>query len=149
MNAYLYRLEESEKGPLGALILDRLDDDGEKLVRLAVACTLELPWRDNASNISCIPVGTYVCKRYHSEKFPDTFEVTGVPGRSSVLFHAGNTSADTHGCILLGRSWGWLYGDKRAVLNSGETFKDFLALTASADEFPLTIIDEAKVKVVA
>lgn len=142
MNAYLYRLEESDKGPLGALVLDRDDGSGYGPARLAVACTLEL----HASNISSIPVGTYICKRYHSAKFPDTFEVTGVPGRGSILFHAGNTAEDTHGCILLGRSWGWLYGDKRAVLNSGDTFKEFLALTASVDEFTLTIIDEAKVK---
>lgn len=144
MNAYIYRFEETEKGTLGALVLER--DDGNGLMRLAAGCTMELPWKDNQQEVSCIPPGAYTAKRVNSPKFGDTFEVTGVPGRSHVLFHAGNTTADTHGCILVGRSWGWLWTDKRAVLNSGETFKAFLDLTAHVDEFTLHIVDETQVK---
>ena len=56
------------------------------------AVTYELPWRDNQKSISCIPAGEYICRRYSSEKYKDTFEVTDVPGRSYILFHVGNTA---------------------------------------------------------
>jgi hypothetical protein len=64
--------------------------------------TLELPWLDNQPQISCIPKGTYTCRRLNSVKFGETFQVCDVPGRQGILFHAGNTAKDTRGCILLG-----------------------------------------------
>lgn len=72
--------------------------------------TIELPWYENKPRISCIPPGTYTCVWQKSPKFGMTYEVTKVPGRSRVLFHAGNAAgnaekgmkADSQGCILLG-----------------------------------------------
>jgi len=65
--------------------------------------TLELPWRDNAEDISCIPPGTYKAKITYSNKFKrDLPELLDVPGRSKVRIHAGNTTRDTLGCILVG-----------------------------------------------
>lgn len=64
--------------------------------------TLELPWLDNKPKISCIPTGEYICKKTISQKAGRTYEVTNVPGRSGILFHAGNEPKDTEGCILLG-----------------------------------------------
>lgn len=66
--------------------------------------TLELPDRGNKPQISCIPAGTYTCRRINSPKFGDTFEVCGVPDRSQILFHPGNSVKDTRGCILVGIS---------------------------------------------
>jgi hypothetical protein len=71
-----------------------------------IAVTLELAWRDNARAVSCIPHGRYLCKRVQSPKHGDTFEVTGVPGRSAILFHAGNVATDSQGCVLLGAAMG-------------------------------------------
>jgi len=113
-------MEESEKGTLGVLKIDKQ----------LFCCTLEPPDLLNASNVSCIPVQQYWCESYSSQKYPNTFEITNVPGRTHVLFHAGNTIEDTAGCVLLGRNWGVLSGD-RAVLNSGDTFKKFLAHMAN------------------
>ena len=68
--------------------------------------TLEEEWKDNARNISCIPEGSYVCKRVTRPSGQVTFEVTGVIGRTGILFHTGNTEEDTQGCILLGMEFG-------------------------------------------
>jgi len=65
--------------------------------------TLELPWLDNASNISCIPAGWYECVRHTSPSKGECFSVIGVPGRTNVLIHAGNYTRNTQGCILVGK----------------------------------------------
>lgn len=107
----------------------------------AFCVTLEPPDLNNAPNISNIPPGNYRCRRYSSAKFPYTFEIAGVPGRDGVLFHAGNTVGDTRGCVLLGQYFGKLRDDRRAVLNSGNTFAAFMGLLASEDGFDLNIIE--------
>lgn len=93
---------------------------------------------DNQQNISCIPAGTYICKRVISPKFGETFEVTYVPGRSHILFHKGNLAEDTHGCIIVGEYFDPLYGE-HAVLSSGKAFKEFFAILDGIDEFTLVI----------
>lgn len=128
----IIRIEQSEAGTFGALTVD-----GE-----AFCVTLELPDRDNQRLISCIPEGQYSCQRYRSAKYPDTFQVHGVPNRSSILFHAGNTTDDTKGCILLAQYFGKVRNpERRAVLNSGSTFKSFMERVGNIQEFTLTIED--------
>jgi len=107
----------------------------------AFCVTLEPYSRDNASNVSCIPTGQYICKRYSSPRYPDTFEITGIQGRSYVLFHSGNVDEHTAGCVLLAAEYGKL-GNDRAVLNSGNTFKKFLENLDGVNEFKLTIVEE-------
>lgn len=103
-------------------------------------CTVEPPDKHNARNVSSIPAGQYTCRRYSSERYPDTFQVMNVPDRTKVLFHAGNTKADTAGCILLGQYWAKLLGNI-ATLNSGKTFKSFMGLMRDYKAFDLTIIE--------
>ncbi len=109
--------------------------------------SVEPPWRDNAPRVSCIPDGRYTAQRCRtlahygfkdSPRFGDTFEVTGVPGRSLILFHKGNTAADTLGCIVLGEQFELLNGQP-AVLASGQAFAEFKLKTASLDTFDLLI----------
>lgn len=74
---------------------------------LPVMETLEDAWRQNQRSISCIPAGTYICTPHGWEpnsgyRFKKTWLVNGVPNRSAILIHAGNTHVDTHGCILVG-----------------------------------------------
>lgn len=102
------------------------------------AVTLERPWLNNAPQKSCIPFGVYVCKRVKSPKFGDTFEVTGVPGRSHILFHQGNIPEDSLGCILVGERFDPVNG-KNGITASREGFKEFLRHFIDRTEFTLTI----------
>lgn len=69
--------------------------------------TLERPdlnnQRDNKATkeneSSCIPEGIYVCKKYSSPKYPDTWEITGVPNRDRILFHSANYVHQLLGCV--------------------------------------------------
>lgn len=69
--------------------------------------TTELPWRNNARQLSCIPHGAYTCALVNSPKFGRVYGVANVPGRSHVLIHAANVAGDVtqgwdtqlHGCI--------------------------------------------------
>lgn len=50
-----------------------------------------------------IPVGVYPIVLSYSERFRALLpELLNVPGRTGIRIHAGNTEADTEGCILLG-----------------------------------------------
>ena len=73
--------------------------------------TLELPWKDNKKDQSCIPEGVYDLEVYDSAKFGRCLHVLDVPGRDGVLIHAGNYTRDTHGCILPGSQFTDLDGD--------------------------------------
>ena len=99
--------------------------------------TLEPYSNDNQSNVSCIPAQQYMCKPYSSAKYNNVYQVMNVPGRSSILFHSGNTDNHTEGCIILASYYGKLNGDW-AALNSGTTFNKFREYIAQ-DDFLLTI----------
>ena len=68
--------------------------------------TLENPYLDNQRNISCIPEGQYSV-RLRTARESATRDylhllVKDVPNRDYILFHIGNKSSDTRGCILVG-----------------------------------------------
>ena len=66
----------------------------------AICHTIELPWRDNRRNVSCIPEGRYALQRYKSRRFGPCLLVADVPGRSGILIHAANHAAtELRGCI--------------------------------------------------
>jgi hypothetical protein len=126
----LIRLEEDDRwGTMGMLLFQE---------RIFCA-TLEPSDVENAVNVSSIPAQQYWCERYSSPKFPNTYRVRNVPGRSKILFHAGNTIRDTAGCIILGQRHSILADKERAMLNSGDTFSAFLALTKNYELLHLTI----------
>jgi len=98
--------------------------------------TIEKPWLENVPYLSCIPEGVYTCKRYSSERFPNTFEITDVEGRTHILFHAGNTAKDVVGCVALGQ---YIDQDKYEIRNSGFAFREFMADLEGVEEFELNI----------
>lgn len=100
--------------------------------------TLERPWLDNKTDISCIPDGHYSCKRVNSHTFGNTFEVCNVCGRDQILFHAGNFVYDSRGCILLGKSFE-IIGGKFGISNSKNAFAEFLKRLDGKDKFDLNI----------
>lgn len=111
--------------------------------------TLELPWKDNQHDISCIPTGTYECHMTHSPKFGrDTYELVGVLNRSDVRIHPANYAGDVsqgrkselNGCIALGSHIAHV--NSQAVIanskNSVQAFEDLL----DRKPFLLTIVQE-------
>ncbi|MFB2121054.1 DUF5675 family protein [Parapedobacter sp. 2B3] len=62
--------------------------------------TIELPWRNNRRNVSCIPEGRYRLARYRSRRFGNCLVVEGVRGRRGILMHPANdASTELQGCI--------------------------------------------------
>ena len=94
--ARIIRSPCTDQGTFGRLVF------GSQVVH-----TVELPWRDNARQRSCIPPGAYTCALVQSPRFGRVYGVQAVPGRSHVLIHAANLGGDVeqgwathlHGCI--------------------------------------------------
>ena len=62
--------------------------------------TIELPWKNNETKVSCIPEGKYFIKKRYSKKFQWHLEIVGVKNRSLILFHpANNALSELNGCI--------------------------------------------------
>jgi len=73
--------------------------------------TIELPWLNNQSRISCIPEGEYTVIKHVSPKFGSCLWIQNVPDRSEILMHVGNYAgslnpatgkSDLLGCIAPG-----------------------------------------------
>jgi hypothetical protein len=94
MKITIIRTTENEFGTFGTLIIDK-----------RVVCqTLELPWKNNEKDVSCIPAQIYKCICWESPTKGKCLHILGVPGRDNVLIHKGNTIKDSEGCILVGMS---------------------------------------------
>jgi hypothetical protein len=135
--------------PISSLMLKRIDhrDWATYGVILGpkgpVIVTLERPFADNFGKMSYIRAGVYQAKRTYSPKLRiETFEVTGVEGRSRILFHAGNTAADSEGCILTGTTFDPIGADgKVGVTGSKVAFLELMTLLRDTKEFSLTVAD--------
>ena len=133
---HLYRSRRSSHGTEGFLVAGNF-----------TCFTLELPWKNNKPNISCIPKGEYEVVIRISPRRGKTYHVTQVEGRSYILIHSGNFAGDeskglkTHvkGCILLGKYHGSLE-NQRAVLQSRLTIGAFMNFL-DYHPFHLTIHD--------
>ena len=64
-----------------------------------VCYSIELPWRGNRRNESCIPEGRYRLRAYRSRRFGPCLRVEGVSGRNGILIHPANDSKQLRGCI--------------------------------------------------
>lgn len=95
MQVQLIRVSQSAQGTFGVLLINGLP--------FCVTC--EEPWKNNQKGVSCIPAGRYLCKKHSGPRFKDVWQLMDVPGRSAVLIHNGNTTADTEGCILVGQNY--------------------------------------------
>lgn len=87
--------------------------------------TLELPWKENRSNISSIPAGRYRCYWTYSPRFKRRmYLVDGVPGRAGIRIHPANIYSQLNGCIALGETRGVMSG-VRAILRSAPAVREF------------------------
>lgn len=77
---------------------------------------------------TAIPYGTYEIKWTYSPRFKKyTPQLMNVPSFEGIRIHAGNTSADTEGCLILGKN---KYVGK--VLNSRATINKFYPIIKNA-----------------
>lgn len=116
LKATLTRLQTTDEGTFGVLTF------GQQSLR-----TVELPWRGNQRQVSCIPPGTYSCRRVRSPRFGQVYHVQNVPGRSAILIHSANFAGDTQkgyvtqlqGCIAPCLAFGWLRNSKGHMQRAG------------------------------
>jgi hypothetical protein len=120
----LLRTEDTNDGVFGTLALP----NGQVLL------TMEEDWNNNRPRVSCIPAGEYsLVRTLYRKRGYETFEITGVPGRSRCLVHPANTEEDVEGCVGVGLRRGPLMVhdeddprrplvEKRAVLDSQIAF---------------------------
>lgn len=77
---------------------------------------------------TAIPYGTYEIKWTYSPRFKKyTPQLMNVPSFEGVRVHAGNTSADTEGCLILGEN-----KQVGKVLNSRATINKFYPIIKEA-----------------
>jgi hypothetical protein len=123
-------------------ILSRFDrgDQGNfgRLIAGAFSCfTGELPWRNNAPSISCVPIGIYSVVWAWSPRFQTfKYRLLEVPARAGVLKHAANMMGDValgvraqlNGCIALGERLGWMDRQKALLLSQPAVrmFEDYM-----------------------
>lgn len=119
--------------------LTRFDSSSNRdgtLGRFEEWATIEDDWKGNRLHVSAIPTGEYICRRaMYNKGGYETFEVTGVPNRSKILFHRANTEEDVEGCIGIASYFGVLkvldedtgiMRYKLAGLGSRDAFKAFM-----------------------
>lgn len=128
MDLQLRRTAYKDAGIFGELV----NIDGHILLQ-----TLEHSYNDKPK----VPQGEYKCVRgqhklAHQDHSFETFEVTGVPDHTGILFHVGNFDNDSSGCILLGLSAGGTQ-----LFSSREAFQKFMALQQGVDSFTLIVTD--------
>lgn len=80
----LQRNESTDQGTVGTLLF------GSETCR-----TLELPWRDNKQQLSCIPPGSYDLVWAKSPKFGMCYHLVHVHMRANVLIHSANFAGDS------------------------------------------------------
>lgn len=114
-DAILLRQERGDQGTFGRLIARGLG-----------LFSGELPWRENASSISCVPAGTYRAMVTYSPRFGrGLYLVDAVPARSGIRVHPANLMGDRskgfacqlNGCIALGERLGWIDRQKAVLLS--------------------------------
>tara|TARA_R100001244_G_scaffold132173_1_gene107407 strand:+ start:1366 stop:1773 length:408 start_codon:yes stop_codon:yes gene_type:complete len=131
--AFLTRLEDDSHQTLGHLTLF----DG--LEKIFECVTLELPWKANMRNISCIPKGVYKCKHRSSEKYKNHIILQDVPNRRYILIHYGNYNTDTRGCILVGSRFGKINRDSLLDITASRRTLNELLESTEAEGFELNI----------
>lgn len=124
------RLVRRSYSPLG-VFGELFDSTGVK-----ICDTLEHAYENDQPKLN---TGEHSCVRgqhqLHSSDQPfETFEITGVPGHTGILFHVGNVSADSSGCVLLGLS------TPGKLVESRTTFNAFMARLKGINTFVLEVV---------
>jgi len=116
---------------------------GILLIDGVFACwTLEDVVRDvKIPGETAIPAGRYDVRLSLSQRFQKVLpEVLAVPGFTGIRIHAGNTQADTHGCVLVGRvrAYDRVEESKLALMNVMEHLR---RATTAGDPITISVED--------
>lgn len=104
MTLEIYRHTYNSDYTVGDMYIRETEESGLKWL----CNTLEPTWRDlskepKVNGHTAIPAGKYLCSYDFSWKFHRKLpRLYNVPNFDGILIHAGNTSKDTKGCILVG-----------------------------------------------
>jgi hypothetical protein len=112
--AFLFRYNSTDEGTPGFLVCGSFK-----------CFTMELPWRNNVRQKSCIPKGIFFCTWKNSAKFGLVPWLHSVPGRDGILIHNGTWAGDvnlkyktnSHGCILLAKKLGKVNGQLAGLMS--------------------------------
>jgi len=140
MHIVITRQASSDSGTPGALTVT--NPAGESF-----ACdTLELPWHDNASDVSCICADVYGATPWYSDHMHcEVLRLQDKHGRQDCLIHCGNFAGDAalgfetqvRGCTLVGDRYGWLINEQgrsqRAILDSRATLEGLIAFLGAGE----------------
>tara|TARA_B110000977_G_scaffold65128_1_gene88754 strand:+ start:15911 stop:16312 length:402 start_codon:yes stop_codon:yes gene_type:complete len=133
MKVVLNRLVDTGKETLGVLTIH---DE----IKECFSCkTLELSWKDNKTNVSCIPRGEYLVIVRFSEKHGEHFIIKDVEDRDYILIHAANYHSQLRGCIAVGKSYSDINKDGELDVTSSRDAMDSL-LAVLPDSFYINII---------
>lgn len=135
----LKRICSTDAGTFGVMIM-------EEIIPFPFCLSLELPWRDNKTDESCIPTGEYICKRIQSPHFGEVFQVQNVPNRTDILIHKANWTTDLLGCIGIGEQFEETINPTNgkvctSIMASNNAFLEFMNVRlAGEQEFKLVIL---------
>ena len=131
--AVIIRIQENNNQTLGRFFLF----DGLDIIFEAV--TLELPYKFNYRNVSCVPEKLYKVVPRTSKKYGKHFILNNVFSRDLILIHSGNFYTQTKGCILLGKDFFDINSDgEYDITSSRDTVAELVEYCQ--DGFDLNII---------
>lgn len=126
LTATIARYLTCDEGTPGRFMVPGLlpfTEEGEVTGPVFEMYTLELPWRNNQVDISCIPAGEYLCEPVKSSFGTKAtggraYAIQEVPGRGAIRMHSGNWAgsvkaqlrSDVKGCVLTGLALGCYRG---------------------------------------
>lgn len=99
--------------------------------------TVELPWKQNTTYVSCIPTGRYKASRLIHDKFKKCLVIHDVPGRTGILMHVANHFHQLRGCIAPGMGFTDIDRDGHV-----DVLQSRLAINAIYDSLPDDFIVE-------
>ncbi|MFA6569678.1 MAG: DUF5675 family protein [Bacteroidota bacterium] len=135
MKVIIKRTQYRDKQVTGLLTVE----DSDKI--LFSCYTLELPDLQNQKQISCIPLGSYECRKTEGSphiKYPH-IDIINVPKRTGIKIHKGNYYSQIAGCCLVGLGFTDINADGyKDVTSSGKALEKLLEVVP--DVFMLEII---------
>lgn len=136
MKIIIERLNDNGKQTTG--ILSVVDDEVSGNEIIFQCLTLELSWKDNKRNISCIPLGNYkgeILDYSSSFNYPHIW-IKDVPNRGGIKVHIGNKYNEIRGCVIVGDKWKDINNDNiKDVVNSRVTLEKLLEYLEGSGEF--------------